>query len=367
MSSRHALVLAGAGLLSLLGAGQSALANPFAPGAVYTSTNAVDGNQVAVFTRAIDGTAVFDRYVDTGGFGTGGGLGNQAAVVLSEDARFLFVVNAGSNDLSVFAVEESGLTLLQTIGSGGLTPVSVAQHDNLVYVLNAGDDTIYGYRLRPNGRLVAIEDSLRSLSGSGTAPAQIGFGPDGRYLYVTEKATNLIDVYRVGPRGTVVEQDVLNSPGDTPFGFAFGDRTQLFVSEANGGAEGASTLTAYEPLADGRLFTLDAKVPSGETAACWVVVTPGGRLLYVSNTGSDSVSSYRVDFDGGLELLDPLAATTGDSPLDMALTADGRFFYVLNAGDGTIGDYVVETDGALTGIPGTAGGLPTSVSGLAAW
>jgi 6-phosphogluconolactonase (cycloisomerase 2 family) len=358
--------VAGAGLLSLAGA-TPALATPFAPGAVYTSTNAVEGNQVAVFDRAVDGTATFAGYVDTGGFGTGAGLGNQEAVLLSEDARFLYVVNAGSNDISAFAVAEDGLTLIQTVGSGGLTPVSIAQHGNLVYVLNAGDDTVYGFRQRPGGRLAPIEDSLRSLAGQGSAPAQIGFGPDGRHLYVTEKATNQIDVFRLGPRGVVIARDVLPSPADTPFGFAFGARDQLFVSEANAGAEGASTLTSYETLLDGRLFTIDPAVPSGETAACWVVVTPGGRLLYVSNTGSDSVSSYRVGFDGELELLDPLAATTGDQPLDMAITPGGRFFYVLNAGSGTIGDYVVEPDGSLTGIPGTAGGLPASVTGLAAW
>lgn len=366
MQTRKTFVAAaGTALLSLTGA-IPALANPFAPGAVYTSTNAVEGNQVAVFDRAVDGTVTFARYVDTGGFGTGAGLGNQEAVLLSEDARHLYVVNAGSNDISVFAVEADGLTLLQTVGSGGLTPVSIAQHDNLVYVVNAGDDTVYGFRRTFNGRLIPIENSLRSLAGQASAPAQIGFGPDGRYLYVTEKATNQIDVFRVGARGVVVDQDVLPSPGDTPFGFAFGLRNQLFVSEANTGAEGASSLTAYQTLVDGRLFPVDPAVGNGETAACWVVVTPGGRLLYVSNTGSNSVSSYRVGFDGDLELVDPLAATTGDLPLDMALTPGGRFFYVLNAGSGTIGDYVVEPDGSLTGIPGTAGGLPPSVTGLAA-
>lgn len=342
-----------------------ALADTTAPGAVYTSTNAVDGNQVAVFARATDGTATFERYVDTGGFGTGAGLGNQEAVVLSQDGRYLFVVNAGSDSLSVFRVGEDELTLLQVIGTGGLTPVSVAQHDDLVYVVNAGDDTVYGFRQRFDGRLVPITDSLRALSASGTAPAQIGFSPDGRFLYVTEKSTNTITAFNLGARGTSRAQRSFRSLGDTPFGFAFGQRNQLLVSEANAGQTGQSTLTSYTPVASGLLRTLDAEVPSGETAACWVVILPGGRLAYVSNTGSDSVSSYRVTFDGRLELLDPRAATTGEAPLDMALTPDGRFFYVLNAQSGTIGDYVVEPDGALTGIPGTAGDLPTSVTGLA--
>ncbi len=355
------LGLAGTLVLSL-----NALASTLAPGAIYTSTNATDGNKVAIYSRGTDGAATFDRFVETGGFGTGAGLGNQAAVTLSDDGRFLFVVNAGSNDVSVFEVQDESLELIQTVSAGGLTPVSIAQHDNLVYVVNAGDDTVYGYRLRDSGRLSPIVDSLRSLSASGTAPAQIGFSPNGRHLYVTEKSTNRITMFTLGVRGVAVDQESMNSLGDTPFGFAFGARNQLLVSEANGGAEGASTMSAYEPFANGLLRTLDAKVPSGESAACWVVALPSGRLAYVSNTGSDSVSSYLVAFDGTLELLDPLAATTGDAPLDMALTADGRFFYVLNSGSGTIGDYVVEPNGALTGIPGSPGGLPVSASGLAA-
>lgn len=363
IDAKATLLMAGSAVML---AATTATSASFAPGAVYTSTNAVEGNEVVVFSRATDGTVTLDSYVATGGSGTGSGLGNQEAVVLSGDQRFLFVVNAGSNDLSVFEVTEDGLVLLQTVSSGGLTPVSIAVHDNLLYVLNAGDDTIYGFRLRFNGRLTPIADSLRPLSAAGTAPAQIGFSPDGRFLYVTEKATNVIVRYRLGPRGVAVDQEVISSPGDTPFGFAFGRRNQLFVSEAHGGAEGASTLTSYEPFANGLLRILDPEVPSGETAACWVVIEPSGRLLYVSNTGSDSVSSYTVGFDGSLALLDPLAATTGDQPLDMALTPDGGFFYVLNAGDGTIGDYVVEADGSLTGIPGTAGGLPAGATGLAA-
>ena len=337
-----------------------------APGAVYTSTNAVEGNQVAVFSRSVDGTAVFDRFVNTGGFGTGAGLGNQGAVTLSENGRWLYVVNAGSDTLAVFKVLDEGLELIQTIGTGGTMPVSVAQHDRLVYVVNAGDDSIMGFRQRFNGLLIPINGSYAPLSGSATAPAQIGFSPDGQSLYVTEKSTNVIDAYSLSSLGIPIRHDVLASPGETPFGFAFGQRNQLFVSEANGGAEGQGTVSAFTLRRSGLLDAQQSSVATGETATCWVVIDPSGRLMFVSNTASRTVSSFAVSFDGEIELLNAQAATVGVDPLDMALTRDGQFFYVLNAGSGTIGDYVVESDGNLTGIPGTAGGLPASASGLAA-
>src|SRR5438045_8761445 len=73
------------------------------PGVVYTLTNATTGNAVAIFDRAADGTLTADGSVSTGGIGTGAGLGSQGSLVLSGNGRWLFAVNAGSNDVSVFS------------------------------------------------------------------------------------------------------------------------------------------------------------------------------------------------------------------------------------------------------------------------
>src|SRR2546428_1752114 len=95
------------------------------PGAVYTITNQLAGNAVAVFARSADGTLTPAGSFATGGTGTGVGLGSQGAVTLSGDGRLLFAVNAGSNDLSVFGVRPNGLSLLSRTASGGALPTSV--------------------------------------------------------------------------------------------------------------------------------------------------------------------------------------------------------------------------------------------------
>src|ERR1043165_1941400 len=71
------------------------------PGVVYTLTNQVAGNSVAVFDRAADGSRTSAGIVSTGGTGTGAGLGSQGALALSRDGQWLLAVNAGSNDISV--------------------------------------------------------------------------------------------------------------------------------------------------------------------------------------------------------------------------------------------------------------------------
>jgi 6-phosphogluconolactonase (cycloisomerase 2 family) len=185
-------------------------------------------------------------------------------------------------------------------------------------------------------------------------------------VYVTEKATQRISRYALDRDGLVVGRSAVTSPGATPFGFALGLRGQLIVSEANGGAATASTLSSFSQQADGGLQVVTPSLGAGQTAACWVVATPDGRVAYASNTGDDTVSSFRVGFDGSLSVLDPAAASTGDGPLDMATNRDGRFFYVLNRNGGSIGSYGIDADGGLVPIPGQAGGFPSdSTTGLA--
>src|SRR5436190_16556477 len=172
------------------------------PGAVYTLTNQVAGNAVAVFTRGADGRLAAAGTVATGGAGTGASLGSQSAVSLSDDGRRLFAVNAGSNDVSVFAVSPAGLALASRTAAGGTLPISLTVHGNVLYVLNAGGSgNISGFTAGTSGDLTPIAGATLPLSGSTVGPADVQFSPDGRHLVVTEKNTNLLDVYAVDASG----------------------------------------------------------------------------------------------------------------------------------------------------------------------
>ena len=343
-------------------------------GAVYTMTNDASGNAVIMFRRTERGHLVRGATFSTEGLGSGDGLGNQGALALDAANRWLFVVNPGSDDISVFRVEPDGLTLVDKEGSGGRRPISVAVDRNLLYVLNAGgavgdSDTITAFLVGPDGTLSHLDDSTRFLSAGNTGPAQISFSPDGRFLAVTEKATNVIDTWRVGQDGLASSLVVNLSEGATPFGFAFGKRDQLFVSEAAGGAPDASSMSSYVLEGDGTLQVVNSAVPTTETAACWVVVTSDGRFAYTTNAGSGSVSGYRIAFDGTITLLDAKGVTgkTGkeSGPIDMVLSNDGRYLFTLNGGNNTIGAFEVHVDGKLSRLPRVRG-IPAGANGLAA-
>jgi 6-phosphogluconolactonase len=335
-------------------------------GQVYTLTNSPSGNAVKVFERAGDGSLTAAGEFATGGTGTGGGLGNQEALVL--ERKLLFAVNPGSDSISSFRVRGSELELIDTDPSGGDQPISLAADDGRLYVLNAGGaGNISGHTVSRHGALSPLVGSTRPLSGSGTGPAQVSFAPDGERLVVTEKNTNLIDVYEVDDdTGLASGPNPQPSAGQTPFGFGFDKHGRLIVSEAFGGAPDASAVSSYA-FDDGVLDRITASAPTTETAACWIVVTDNGRFTYTSNTGSASISGYRIGRDGELSLLDAdgRTAITGPGPIDMALSRGSRFLYSLNSGDGTISGFSVGASGDLTPIGG-ATGLPLSATGLVA-
>src|SRR5262245_3715257 len=167
-----------------------------AGGTLYTMGNDADANAVVVYERAADGHLTPRGKYFTGGAGTGAGLGSQGALAISEDGARLFAVNAGSDEISAFRVQDDSLDLINTIGSGGNKPISLTVDDDVLYVLNSASDSISGFRAGFSG-LARIAQSERPLSGSHTDPAQISFSPAGQMLVITEKATDNIVLYAV--------------------------------------------------------------------------------------------------------------------------------------------------------------------------
>lgn len=338
-------------------------------GFVYTLSNQVSGNMVLVYSRAANGSLTYTASYSAGGNGSGGGLGNQGAVVIgdNDDDDVLLAVNAGSNTISSFKITGNGLNLKSTVSSGGTTPVSIAQHDGLVYVLNAGGTgNISGFRLGENNKLTPISNSTRPLSSNASGAAQVSFVRNGHVLVVTEKATNKIITYTVNEWGRPVTMHSMTSASPTPFGFAPGRFGNIYVSEAVGGAANASNVSSYKIGFNGSISLTQGPVPTGQSAACWVVLTENGKNIFTTNTASNTLSSYDVHpFSGNISILQSVAATSGMGPIDAALTDNSKYLYILNTGAHTITAYTVAVNGGLTALS-TVTGLPVGTNGLAA-
>jgi 6-phosphogluconolactonase len=148
-------------------------------GAVFVMTNAADRNEIIAYERNADGSLQEKRSFPTGGRGSGGvtdPLGSQGSLTLTQDHSLLLAVNAGSGDISVFRVHGAMLSLVDRVPCGGSEPVAVAQHGNLVYVVNAGGSSnVTGFRLERDGRLRAIPDSIAFLTTANSGAASLSF------------------------------------------------------------------------------------------------------------------------------------------------------------------------------------------------
>jgi len=343
--------------------------------AVFVMTNSARHNEILAYHRGSGGTLEQSGRFDTGGRGSGGTtdpLGSQGSLTLSQDRSLLFAVNAGSGDISVFRVKGDRLKLQDVVPSGGSAPVAIAQWDNLVYVLNvAGNSNVNGFRLNYAGELTPMHKSIRYLSTANSGAASLAFSPDGKFLLVTEKLTNNIDVFPVQTDGTLGPATITHDAVPGTFAVTFApDGTALVVETGPSGGTNASMISSFLVQSGGTLMALNS-VPTLGAATCWHVVTPDGRFVYTANSASSSVSGYSIVGAGNLS---PLGGTivaslpAGTTDLDVAVSSDGKFLYTLNSGNGTIGIFRINQDGTLTATGVASDVLPgAGFNGIAAF
>jgi sugar lactone lactonase YvrE len=355
------IVIAGAVLASTFAFAGPAAASGSRPG-FFVQTNAADGNKVVAYDSALK---------PAGSYATGGNggaltgavvdrLASQGSLTLDRAHGLLYVVNAGSNTITVFGVHGTRLTKLQVIGSGGTFPVSIAVHGDLVYVLNARDGgSVQGFQ-RLGSRLIRVPFWNRGLGLDPAAtpefthtPGQVAFSPDGSQLLVTTKAnTNAIDVFAIDRLGGPSKSPVVNvEDGAVPFAAAFDRHGNLAVAEA-----GTTAVATFDLHRNGTITALDTAA-TGQAATCWIVYANG--TFYASNAGSGTVSAYHAGAGGRLTAHGTTSTDAGT--VDAAVSGDGHHLYVQTGAKGIIDAYRINANGSLTAagsvtVANTAGG-----------
>ena len=348
-----------------------------AQGAVYVQTNALDGNEVAAFGRNLDGTLFHIGDFSTGGAGStefDGGEGldpliSADSIIAVQNEQFLVTVNAGSDTVTSFRIEEDfSLTRITTIASGGVGPNSLAYSNGRLFVSNIDRDgfalgdpntprgepndegNITGFFMNEEGILSPIPDSTVDLDNR---PADLGFSADGSKLIVTSitagsaalpgpGAANSVAVFDVNASGAI--SGMVGSATGTQVGNAagrnlasaidfdtavIGNREFVVVTEArefnSAGAPPAlpalqaGSISIYELLSDGSLVStqddLSIGNPQGspfdasnQLTTCWIDFGADGQTFYVSNAINASLSSLSLDASGQATVLNEVAA-----------------------------------------------------------
>jgi 6-phosphogluconolactonase len=386
-------------------------------GFVFSQTNNPKGNSVYVFKRKANGTIKLFETIKTGGKGTSSqqpfGLpvvDSADSVILSADHKLLFVVNDGSNSVTSFRVTSGGITRAGTAKSGGVLPISLAVHGDLLYVLNGVSGSVKGFSFNSHGKLTAIPHSTQSLSISGAngVAADIGFNPSGKWLVATLRdlplttGTNgnpgVIDTFKVKANGSIGPAIANTAATPTPFGFRFTpagimvDTSAGVVKTVNNapppltdGQQANGSLQTYKLGANGKLSPI-SNAASGGRAACWVVLSKNNRYAFVTNTlsatatnpapgapigtGQSGLSRYSVASNGALTLLGTVNTGPG-TPSDLGTSPDGKYLYMANPTQGLlpfgshIEVYKIGSGGSLTLVQATPMALAAGMSGIA--
>ncbi len=388
-------------------------------GAIYALTNQHDpsqqisaaegaaseperANQVAAYSRGEDGSLSLLGVYDTGGVGENirnsgaNPLASQDPLIVSKDRRFVFAVNAGSESISSFTINDdyslspADLNVPTGGASNAQNPVSLTQYEDILYVVNTGNfvdesgnelaalpsdrnrvnASIIGFRIGDDGSLTVIEGS--ELTGYGANAGSIEFSDTGRDLYITERRTN--DIVHIRLEDGVplrydsgeVRSTRIPSITAQPFGtdlYPVEGGSILLVSEGNNGAEGLSALSTYRIEDSGALTGISLSsgvegdpLATGHTFGCWVefVETPNGDFAYVSNTPDGVITSFAVGDEGGLTRLEASAGTTdiaGDDTQNGVGVLDAEvaypYLYQVVNNDGRIAQFEIQADGSL--------------------
>ena len=366
---------------------------------LYFENNDPTAGQNAVFgysRNPVDGslTPLLGNPFFTGGTGflnTDQRLGpddTDQEVAVSPDGRFLFAVNEGSDDISVFRIMPDG-SLVPIPGSpfasGGKEPCSLqVVGGTRLYVVNRGDGTLpttvnpagavgtpgatnyTAFDIAPNGSLTQLSASTIVLA-DGTSPSQIIASASGQFLFgndfftpdatvvppapIFPKARSILESFTLDPNngfrltpGTLAQLPVAFNAAPYLLGL------QRHPTEAilYAGAVAVGQLSVWQYDANGVLSFYGLDNLNGKGAAgglCWVAIDQAAQYVYGSDVGTDQISVFSIadplapvrlqNFNLGgpkgplIAQPEPYQFTT--APFNLVVDPLGRFLYVLSA------------------------------------
>jgi 6-phosphogluconolactonase len=218
-----------------------------------------------------------------------------------------------------------------------------------VLVANHEHGTVAVLPADADGRLGPASD-VRQHEGSGPGPTQTGphahfvtFDPPGRRVLVADKGIDKMLIYQLDPDlGKLAPNDppfASLHAGAAPRHLAFHPSGQY--AYVNGEADMTITAFRYDEQ-NGALDELEvlSTLPAGASrekcSTAEIAVEPGGRFVYVSNRGHDSIAIFGIDQASGRLTAAGHTPTQGRTPRNFAIDPTGTFLYAANQESDTI-------------------------------
>ncbi|KAF9267721.1 hypothetical protein L218DRAFT_854401 [Marasmius fiardii PR-910] len=338
--------------------------NTNSKGAAYFITNEPDNNFIVSADIGGDGRLTLRQAVATGGHGLHGGptadpdpLFSQGAIKVSSANNMLATVNAGSNTISLFNIDQNDPAKLDRvgspIGSGGEFPISVSfnKAGDRLCALNGGEvNSVSCFKVDNQNGLVPAAGTNRPLKLNQTTPANGPPGTASQLLFSEDEKQLVVSVKGVPPKpGFFAVWDV-DQNGALSKDFRS-------VAPAKGGVlpfsmtivPGANAILSTDPGVGFTIFDMSASSKDstsvaagkssavtidGQKATCWSSFSPKTGNFYLTDIGTSNVVEVKVDkttLKGSVVKQYNQGANSGTIDNNIASIGDKDFLYILSA------------------------------------
>ena len=219
---------------------------------------------------------------------------------LDRTGRHLFVANYGGGSVAVLPVGENGALgpatafVQHQIPSARAHSIDADAGNRFVFAADLGLDRVFVYRFDPANGLLAASDPPSLALDPGDGPRHVALHPGGRLAFVLNELSLTLAAIRVDPlRGTLEAIQRVSSLPD--------------------GVEASPDLSGAEVLTD-----------------------PGGRYLYASNRGHDTIAVFAIDEASGSLRLVEHVSTGGRTPRGFGIDPSGTFLLAANQDSGSV-------------------------------
>jgi 6-phosphogluconolactonase (cycloisomerase 2 family) len=247
-----------------------------------------------------------------------GDLINPSFLVMAADQRHLYSVHGDESYATAFSVDPTNgflapLNRAETGGRNGVHP-AIDPTGRFLVVANYGAGNVAVLPIRPDGALadavqvVALpgQPGPHRIEQVGSHPHHVVFDPGGRSVIVPDKGLDRVFVFRFDAatgKVTPTEQGAaIARAGSGPRHAAFHPKLPIawVVNEIS-----SSVATYFWDAERGSLRPVQIlpTLPpdyTGENTTAEIAVSAGGRFVYCSNRGHDSIAAFQSDPRTGL-------------------------------------------------------------------
>ncbi len=298
--------------------------------------------------------------------------GNPSFIEIHPNGKFLYAVTEGkAGTVVAYAIDPAGkLKLLNECASGGSGPCHLAidRGGRALLVANYSSGSIASIPINTDGTLSATPVSVIQHKGSSVNPKRqkdphahsMNFSPDERFVFAADLGLDKIMIYKMDTATGRMEANTpafaTVKPGAGPRHLTFSPdgRFAYVINELD------ETMTAYAYDAkSGALTEIQhiSTLPGDFKGVSWcaeVRVHPGGKFLYGSNRGHDSIVIYKIDPEKGTLTLSGFQNAGIKNPRNFNLDPSGRFCVVANQDSDSVCTFRINSEtGALEPVGGS--------------